>query len=92
MNSEEFKMIESQRQALLARLTAAESALRSGLHTHGFGSTPRSHLERAMAHIQEAYISINETKHVRSVQQLTDDLNRIEQVMDNARRGPSQRI
>jgi len=92
MNSGELQAIESQRQALLGQLTAAEAALGTGLHTHGFGSTAREHMERARAHIQEAYIAINETKSVRSVQQLVNDLNRIQQVMEDARRGQSQRI
>jgi len=93
MHSDDLKAIESQRQALLGQLTAAEAALRTGLHaTRGFGSTARAHMERAQAHIQEAYLAINEAKSVRSVQQLVDDLNRIQQVMEDTRRGQSQRI
>ena len=92
MNLGEIQAIESQRQALLGQLTTAEAALRSGLHTHGFGETARAHMERAMAHIQEAYIAINEGKSVRTVHQLVDDLNRIQQVIDDAKRGKSQRI
>jgi hypothetical protein len=92
MNSEELKAIESQRQMLLAQLTSAEAALRNGLHTHGFGNTARAHMERAMAHIQEAYIAINEAKNVRTVEQLVNDLVRIQQVIDNAARSHSQHI
>ena len=93
MNSDDLKAIENQRQALLGQLTAAETALRAGLHnTRGFGETARAHMERAHAHLCEAYIAINETKSVRSVQQLVDDLNRIQQVMDKAQRGPSQHV
>jgi hypothetical protein len=93
MNSDDLKAIENQRQALLGQLTAAETALRAGLHnTRGFGETARAHMERAMAHIQEAYFAINESKSVRTVPQLVDDLNRIQQVMDAATRGKSQRI
>jgi hypothetical protein len=92
MKSDDFKMVEAKRQELLGQLKAAESALRSGLHTEGFGSTARAHMEWAMAHICEAYVAINEAKQVRTVQQLVDDLNRIQQVMDDARRGQSQRI
>ena len=92
MKSDDFKMVEAKRQELLGQLKAAESALRAGLHTEGFGSTARAHMERAMAHICEAYVAINEAKQVRTVQQLVDDLNRIQQVMDDARRGQSQRI
>ena len=85
-------MVEAKRQELLGQIKAAESALRSGLHTRGFGSTARAHMERAMAHICEAYIAINEAKQVRTVQQLVEDLNRIQKVMDNAKLGKSQRI
>ena len=49
-------------------------------------------MERAMAHICEAYIAINEAKQVRTVQQLVDDLNRIQKVMDDAKLGKTQRI
>ena len=43
-------------------------------------------MERALAHIHEAYIAINEINRVRTVQQLVDDLNRIQQVMDDVQR------
>ena len=92
MNSGELKAIESQRQALLGQLTAAETALRTGLHTHGFGSNARAHMERALAHIQEAYVAINEVNRARTVEQLVNDLIRVQQVMDEATRGKSQRI
>ena len=75
MNPGDLQAIESQRQALLGQLTAAETALRSGLPTRGFGETARAHMERARAHICEAYIAINESKSVRTVQQLVDALN-----------------
>jgi hypothetical protein len=93
MNTAEIQAIESQRQALLGQLTAAETALRNGLHnTHGFGETARAHMERARAHICEACIAINESKSIRTVPQLVDDLNRIQQVMDDVQRRKSQRI
>jgi hypothetical protein len=88
MNSYDIKGIEIQRQALLGQLRAAEAALRSGLHTHGFGSTARAHMERAMAHIQEARIAIAEMRAVRSVPQLVEDLNRIEQACNELRQQP----
>jgi hypothetical protein len=93
MNPGELQAIESQRQALLGQLTAAETTLRSGLlNTRGFGDTARAHMERARAHICEAYIAINESKSVRTVQQLVDDVNRVQQVMDDVQRRKSQRI
>jgi hypothetical protein len=92
MDSDDLKSIENQRQALLGQLTAAETALRTGLHSHGFGSTARAHMERALAHIQEAYIAINEFNRARTVEQLINDLVRVQQGMDAAKRGKSQHI
>lgn len=88
MNPDDLKMIEARRQSLLGQLKGAETALRSGLHTHGFGGTARDHLERALAHVQEAYIAINEMRTVRSVPQLVEDLNRIEQACNELRQQP----
>lgn len=81
MNAE-LQAIEAKRQALLGQIRTAEASVRASLFTHGFGNAAREHLERAMAHIQEAYIAINESKPVRTVPQLVDDLNRIQQVMN----------
>ena len=92
MSAKDFTAVEARRQALLGQLKAAEAGLRSGLHTHDLDNTARAHLERAMAHLCEAYVAISETKSMRSVQQLVDDLNRIQQVMDDARRHKSQHI
>ena len=92
MNPDDLKSIEMQRQALLDQLTAAETALRTGLHTHGFGSTARTHMERALAHIQEAYIAINEINRARTVEQLINDLVRVQQMMDRTTRGKSQHV
>ena len=49
-------------------------------------------MERALAHVREAYIAVNETKSVRTVQQLVDDLNRVQQVVEEAKHGKSRRI
>jgi hypothetical protein len=92
MNSDDPKTVEARRQELLCQLKAAESALRGVLHAHGFGNIARAHMERAMAHICEAYIAVNEINRARTVEQLVNDLVRIQQVMDDATRGKSQRI
>jgi hypothetical protein len=92
MNSEDLKAIENQRQALLGQLTAAEAALQTGLQTQGFGSNARAHMERALAHIQEASIAINEINRARTVGQLVNDLIRAQQLMDRATHGKSQHI
>jgi len=81
---------EAQRQALLGQLRTAEAALRTGLHVHGYGVTAREHLERAMAHICEAHIAINECKPVRTVSQLVDDLNRIQKVVEEVHQRQTQ--
>jgi hypothetical protein len=92
MNPEELKAVESRRQALLGQLSVAETALRRNLHTHDFGNTAREHMERALAHIREAYVAFNEMGHARTVKQLVNDLVRTQQVMDGSRPGQSQRI
>jgi hypothetical protein len=90
MKAEDYSAIENQRQALLGQLRTAEAALRNGLQTRGFGETSRAHLDRPLAHVQEAYLAINETKSIRTVAQLVDDLNRLRQLMDDAGRKPQQ--
>ena len=91
MNSE-LQAIETRRQTLLGQIRTAEAAMRAGLHAHGFGNAARAHLERAMAHLHEAYVAINESKAVRTVPQLVDDLNRIQKLMDELQQRNSQRI
>jgi mannose/cellobiose epimerase-like protein (N-acyl-D-glucosamine 2-epimerase family) len=85
-------MVEAKRQELLGQLKAAESALRGGLNAHGFGNIARAHMERAMAHICEAYIAINEVNRARTVEQLANDLVRIQQVMEDVHRRKSKPI
>lgn len=94
MSAEELNVIEGQRQALLGQLKTAEAALRAGMLTHGFGSTARAHMERALAHIAESYIALTEPKLARSVHQLVDDLQRIQKVTDDFKRQQhnSQRV
>jgi uncharacterized membrane protein YccC len=88
MNPADLSIIEGRRQALLGQLRSAEASLRASLRARGFGSIAHEHLERALAHLQEAYIAINETKAVRSVPQLVEDLTRIEQVCRELRQQP----
>jgi hypothetical protein len=78
MNSEEPKLVEGQRQVLLGQLRTAEFALRRGLLAHGVSGSAKAQMERALAHIREAYVAIAEARAVRSVAQLVEDLNRVE--------------
>jgi hypothetical protein len=85
MNPGEASTLDSHRYVLLARLQAADSSLRASLHEHGTDALVRAHLERALAHIREAHIAVNERAKIRSVQELADQLTRIEQMRENLR-------
>ena len=80
MNTGGFDVVELRRRALLGQLQTAEVNLRAGLHQHGMDAVVRAHLERALAHIREAYIAVNEQTKIRTVQELADQLARIEQM------------
>jgi len=85
MNPTEASTLDSRRYVLLARLQAADSSLRASLHHHGTDALVRAHLERALAHIREAHIAVNEQTKIRSVQELADQLTRIEQMREDLR-------
>jgi hypothetical protein len=80
MNSGTLGLLELRRQTLLGQLHTANVNLRAGLHQHGLDAIVRAHLERALAHIREASIAVNERTKVRSVQELAEELSRIEQM------------
>ena len=88
MNVGELCMLENRRQALLDQLKTAEAALRGGLQKPGLGNLAREHMERALAHVHEACIAVNETRAARTVQQLVEDLARIEQACNELRQQP----
>ncbi len=85
MNAGELNHLESRRRALLGQLQTADVNLRSGLHQHGMDAIVRAHLERALAHTREAYIAVNEQTKVRTVQELADQLTRVEQMQADLR-------
>ena len=61
------------------------STLRAGLHQHGMDALVRAHLERALAHIREAHIAVNErTKSARCRNWPTNSA-RIEQMQADLR-------
>jgi hypothetical protein len=80
MNAGSLNHLELLRRALLGQLQTADANLRSGLHQHGMDALVRAHLERALAHIREATIAVNEQVKIRSVQELADQLAHIEQM------------
>ena len=85
MNPTKASTLDSRRYVLLARLQAADTALRASLHQHGTDALVRAHLERALAHIREAHIATRERIQIRTVQELADQLTRIEQMREDLR-------
>jgi hypothetical protein len=85
MNAGALNNLELRRQALLGQMQTADINLRSGLHQHGMDALVRAHLERALAHIREAYLAVNEQTKIRSVQELADQLTRVEQMQGDLR-------
>ena len=85
MNAGALNRLELLRRALLGQLQTADVNLRAGLHQHGMDAIVRAHLERALAHIREACIAVNEQTKIRTVQELADQLTRIEQMQADLR-------
>ena len=85
MNAGSFNRLELLRRALLGQLQTADVNLRSSLHQHGTAALVQAHLERALAHIREATIAVNEQTKIRSVQELAEQLARIEQMQADLR-------
>jgi len=87
MNAGALNQLELRRRTLLGQLQTADVNLRTGLHQHGMDALVRAHLERALAHIREASIAVDEQTKVRTVQELADQLARIEQMQADLRAG-----
>jgi hypothetical protein len=85
MNSAEATSRNAQCQALLSQLTAAEAALRSNLDLGCADVTARVHMQRALAHIEEAMVALNRTRRARTVWQLVQDLTKCRRDLDENR-------
>ncbi len=70
---------------ILAQLNDAESALRENLHRHDLDVTARAHMERAVAHVREAYIATNEIGKARTVQKLVQDCEAFDRLLVKVR-------
>jgi len=77
---------------ILEQLNDAESALRENLHRHDLDPTARSHMERALSHVHEAYIATNEIGKARSVQQLVGDLEKVDRLLEKVRQRPKPEL
>ena len=82
MNPTEANNREAQHQALLGQLNAAEAALRTNLDLNCANVTARVHMQRALAHIQEAAVAVNGVRRARTVWQLVEDLTRCKRHLD----------
>ena len=80
MKPREANTLDLHRHVLLARIQSADATLRACLHQDGADAIVRAHLERALAHIREAHIAVNERTQVRTVLELADQLTRIDEM------------
>ena len=85
MNPAEANNREAKRQALLGQLKAAEAALRANLDLDCAEVTARVHMQRALAHIQEAVVAVNGVGRARTVWQLVEYLTKLKRDSDDLR-------
>ena len=77
---------------ILNLLNDAESALRENLHQHELDAKARSHMERALNHVREAYIAANENGKARTVQELVNECETLGKLMLRIQRSRSPGI
>ena len=92
MNPAETKNWEARRQTLLGQLKAAEAALRANLDLDCADVTARVHMQRALAHIQEAAVAVNGVGRARTVWQLVDDLTKLKRDSDDLQQASPRRL
>lgn len=71
---------------IFEQLDTADQALRENLHRNDLDRTARQHMERALAHVREAYIATNEIGKARSVRRLVGDLEKLHHIVAKVRR------
>jgi len=74
-------MTREQRRTLTC-LHAAERALRENLHRHGLDPLARAHMQRAITHVRESVTAIKVPRDARTVDRLTHDLNKFDQLIE----------
>ncbi len=82
MNAAESKRRDAQRQTLLGQINVAETALRANLELNCASVTARMHMQRALAHLQEAQVALNGVGRARTVWQLVEDLTKFKRDLD----------
>jgi hypothetical protein len=71
---------------IFEQLDTADQALRENLHRNDLDPAAREHMERALAHVREAYVATHETGKARSVQRLVGDLEKVNHIVAKVRR------
>ena len=71
---------------IFEQLDTADQALRENLHRNDLDPAAREHMERALAHVREAYVATNEIGKARSVQRLVGDLEKVNHIVAKVRR------
>jgi hypothetical protein len=78
---------ERERRQQLDNLNIAERVLRANLHMHGLDDTAREHMERALNHVREGYIAVNEPGRARNVGKLVEDFSKVDRLMEKLTNG-----
>jgi len=85
MTAAESNALDLSRHALHVRLQSADTALRAGLNQPCGAALIRSHIERALAHIREAETALHNLARARTVEQLAEQLARIDEMREELR-------
>ena len=85
MTASEYNAPDLNRHALHVRLQSADTALRSGLNQPCGEALVRAHIERALAHIREAETALHNLARARTVEQLSEQLARIDEMREELR-------
>ena len=85
MTAAESNAPDLNRHALHVRLQSADTALRAGLNQPCGEALVRAHIERALAHIREAETALHNLARARTVEQLAEQLARIDEMREELR-------
>jgi hypothetical protein len=85
MNTGENNPLDLRRNVLLIELQRAEASLRASIHQSHLDALVRDHLVRALAHVCEATIAIEQRTKSRPVNELAEQLARIDEMRADLR-------
>ena len=85
MTAGETNTPDPNRHSLHVRLQSADTALRTSLKQPCAETLVRAHIERALAHIREAETALHNLARARTVEQLAEQLARIDEMREELR-------